>query len=193
MNTIIPLKAPFEYYLLLLLLITYLVSIVKAFLNLNEIIKCLKTLSAYLSSASLFRSPYDAIGFHLEKKKNYDLCLNEVLIKFPIIEKYSGYYIGTLEYGASDISNYTVASKLFDILSMRRNYLYQNFKSAFNPCISIKSFFAIPSIVLDWLGFQPSIFFSRFFNLICWISAYLLGLYSEEIKVLLGSIVKNFI
>lgn len=191
MKTIFPFNIPAKYYPLLLLTIIYVVSIARAFLKLNEIIGCLKTLTAYLSSASISKSPYDAVGFHLEKRGHYDLCLNDVLVKFPVIEKYSGYYTGTLEYGAPDITNYRTAATLYNELSMKRNYIYQDFKSSFNPIHAVKTLFTIPSSLIEWIGFNPSAIVSRVVNIIGWIVSFILGLYSEEIKALITALLQN--
>lgn len=173
---------PPKFYPFIALGITYLCSILKNFFLLREVAGCIKVLSNYLNSAIFTKGSHD----FLNKKDNYQQCLNDVLLKFPIIQKYSGFYTGELEYGNSDISNYQTAYKLRNELMMKRNYLWQDLKASFNPIRSIKTLFSLPSLFLNWIGFEPGISFSRILNLGFWLIAYILDIYSSEIKVLIN-------
>lgn len=48
----------------------------------------------------------------------------------------------------------------------------------------------LPSTLLTFFGFQPGVYSSRIFNLIGWILTYLLGLYQNEIKLFISSLLK---
>ncbi len=172
--------------LLILFVATYLFTIVKSFLKLNEVLKCLKCLLKYLNSATI-----DRISLQLDKKENYQQCLNETLLKFPVIQKHYGYYGDSLEYGASDVENYKVAINIYNYLLMKRNYLLQDFKSSFNPLQTLKTLFSFPSSLIEFIGFNPSAVASRVINLGGWLLSFVISLYSAEIKVLISALIQK--
>lgn len=180
-----------KFFLLLLFVTTYFITIVKSFLKLNEILKCLNCLSRYINSATVVKQYYDIMGFQLNKKENYQQCLNETLLKFPVIQKYSGYYSGSLEYGASDAENYKTAADIYNNLLMKRNYLFQDFKSSFNPMQTLKTLFSFPSNLIELIGFNPSAVASRVINLGGWLLSFAISLYSTEIKVLISALIQK--
>lgn len=177
--------------LCLLWLVVYLYSIFSGFFKLKQIHCAMKVLSNYLHSAVLERSPYNAVGYCLVKKDNYQECLSDALYKFPLISRCSGYYCDRLDYGASDVQNYSTAVKLYNNLAMENNYLIDAFKTSFNPFRALKTLFSLPGLALSWFGMPQKISLSRLLNLLCWILVYLLNLYSDEIKLLLNSLIKN--
>lgn len=180
-----------KLFLIFLFVVTYLITIIKSFLKLLEIRDCICCLSNYLSSAKIGKWSFDNIGFQLNKNESYQQRLSEALFKFPVIQKYTGYYSGSLEYGASDAENYKVAADIYNNLLMKRNYIFQDFKSSFNPIHTLKTIFTFPSKIFIWVGFNPSEVASRVINLIGWIVSYLIGIYSSEIKELITGLINK--
>ncbi len=180
-------------YFLLLWGIVFLYSIISSLLKLNEISSLIDILYKYLESATYQTPFYQAAGARLIKKDNYSACLNELLYNFPRIRKYSECHLDFLRYGAPDIENYSSAINLYNRLLMKKNYLIESFKTSLNPICSLQTIFLLPGEFLHWLGFSRIGYSSRVLNLACWIIAYLLNVYSNEIKSLINSIIKNFI
>lgn len=180
-------------YFLLLWGIVFLYSIISSLLKLKEISSLLDILYKYLESATYQPPFYQAAGPRLIKKDNYSICLNELLYNFPRIRKYSKCYFDFLQYGASDIDNYSSAINLYNRLLMKKNYLIESFKASLNPLCSLQTLFLLPGKFLHWLGLSRISYSSRVLNLACWIIAYLLNVYSNEIKSLINSVIKNFI
>lgn len=175
-----------KFFLLLFFVTAYIVKIVKSFMKLNEILKCLKCLLRYINSARI-----DRISLQFDKKENYQQCLNETLLKFPTIQKYYGGYGDSLEYGASDVENYRAAINICNYLLMKRNYLLQDFKSSFNPVRTLKTLFSFPSNLIELIGFNPSAVASRVINLGGWLLSLAISLYSTEIKVLISALIQK--
>lgn len=75
---------------------------------------------------------------------------------------------------------------------MKRNFLVDDLCTSFNPLSALKKIIAFPSLILKYFGFQPGIHASRLINLLGWILTYLLGLYQDEIKALINSLLKHF-
>jgi hypothetical protein len=170
----------------------YVFLIAKSIFKLQEINKILDILLEYLNSAKPIQSHY-GLECSLSKNPNYDTCLNEVLAHYPVIQKYSDFYAPHLEYGASDISTFTSAAKIYNNFLMKRNYLFQDFKDSFNPIYTLKALFSVPSRFLKWIGLTHKLSFPRLFNLLCWVVAYFINLYSDEIKALIASIFEHLV
>ena len=171
-------------YLLILLIIIYVVLILRSFFRLKKVVSLISLLANYISSAEIHS------GGIINKKEKYDEYHNDVLLNYPAINKYTSIYSDSLSYGQSDRECLTNSFSLYNELSMKRNYLIDEFKSSLNPINSIKIFFSIPSLVIKWIGFKPNSSISKILNLFCWIITYLLGIYTEEIKMLINSLFK---
>lgn len=180
-------------YLLLLLVIVYIFSVCKSRKVISDIDCILGLLTDYLKSAKIVESGYTFIEQSLSANENYLPALNALLSKYPLIKKYYSEPFTILEYGAKDIDNYRSAQSMYNFFLMERNFALQSFEENLNPFSAIKLLFKLPSSFLNWIGVPISISFSRIFNLLSWIFAYLLGLYSDEVKFFISSILQSLI
>lgn len=171
--------------ILILLAAVYIYSIISSVLEIKQISVCIDVLALFLSSAKL--SPYG----ELIKNPDFDTKLNEVLFRYPVIQKFGSIYSAYLSYNNTPSENYRSAIELYNDLLMKRNYLVNNFYSSFNPINTLKKLAVFPSYLLTFFGFRPNIYASRIFNLCGWVLTYLLGLYQNEIKTLITSLLKH--
>lgn len=172
-------------YLLLLFLIVFIYSIFKNLYDLLQIRKLIEILYNYLHSVTFQKDDYQ---IDMIKKDNYTQCLNKVLSKYPSIAKYKTCY-DILEYGAVDKENYRSAHNIYNNLQMNKNYITHNLLHSLNPVNGLKQLFKLPSSIIAWIGFVPSDVFSKFFNIFCWLITYLLGMYSQEIKLFISTLI----
>lgn len=175
-----------KYFLLLLIIYVY--TIIRNIINLRNINSCIQILKDYLSSADFHLTSYNQPV--LAKKSNYNTNLAKLLAQYPEISKFTTIYSPSLSYGATDEDTYQKAVKLFNELLMSRNYLERDLKSAFNPINALKNLLALPSFFISSIGFNLSSISSKLINVIGWIAAYCLNIYSDEIKVLISSLFK---
>lgn len=172
--------------ILILFVAVYIFSIISSILEIKQIDVCIDVLAAFLNSASF--SPYG----ELIKKPDFDKQLSEALFRYPTIQKFCSRYSAYLSYSKNPSENYSSAIDLYNEIRMKRNYLVNDFCNSFNPINTLKKIVTFPSYLLTFFGFQPSIHASRIFNLFGWILTYLFGLYQDEIKVLITSLLKHF-
>lgn len=179
-----------EFFMLriffILFILTYLYSIISNFSQILQLDKCLDALVSFLNSGR-----YSSYG-QIIKNENFDKCLSELLFRYPLICKFTSFYSDTLSYGEDISTTYTSAVKLYNDLRMKRNFLVDDLCTSFNPLSALKKIIAFPSLILKYFGFQPGIHASRLINLLGWILTYLLGLYQDEIKALINSLLKHF-
>lgn len=171
-------------YILLIWVIVYICTIIHHIFEVREINSLISTIEKYLSSAE--RTGYGKLIL----KDNYIKCCNELLFRYPRITKHLGFCTPDLNYGNSNETNYSKAIDTYNRMLMHRNYSVDDLKTSFVPTESLKTLFSLPSKVIHWLGFEPKESFSKFINLVCWLAAYLLNLYSDEIKALITSLVQ---
>lgn len=171
-------------FLLIFLCILYLGTIANRFLKLRKLVSCLDALSSFLNSATL--TSYDC----LNKKNNFEEMKNEVLSMYPDISDFTNAYSSALSYSYTDIENYKNSFDLYTELLMHRNFLFKAFKESFNPFTAIKNMFSIPITLIRFLGIKPNVSFTNFINLAIWVIAFLLNLYSKEIKNFITQILK---
>lgn len=176
------------WYVLLLLSIIYVFTIIKSMLALIRIKNLLEIIVKYLNSANI-NTQFPAT---LHKKENYNECLHELLLNYPAISRYATIYSESLRYGDSDIMTYQKSISLYEKLLMKRNFLFDEFRQAFNPISAVKTLFCIPSLIIGWIGFHPRNSATKILNLLCWIATYFLGLYSEELKALTTVLFQKF-
>lgn len=162
----------------------YLGIIVKRFLELHKIVSCLDTLADFLNSAA------PTSGDYLNKTGDYDKNLQKVLLKYPVMSDFTNFYSPQLSYSQTDKEIYKNSYRLYNELSMCRNYLLKELKEAFNPLIAMKATFSFPITLIRFLGINPNITFANFINLIAWLLAFILNLYSNEIKMLITQFLK---
>lgn len=168
-------------YALIVWAVVYVFCIVDCIRDARSVGKCIAKLLNYLKSA-------DAGTGFFRKHEDYVQRLNELLEYYPVITKHTDFYSSTLSYGYSDTENYNNAVSIYRELLMTRNYKMHDLKRAFNPFVSLKHIFSLPSIIIKWLGFEPSDRIKKIINLLSWIITYLLGMYSDEIKSLINSL-----
>lgn len=172
-------------YFLLFFLAMYMYFVLKNFYTIWKIRKLINVLSDYLNSATLSNS---CLGKCLITKENYQQCLKEVLFYYPVIAKFQT-CSDFLGYGIPETENYIAAYRLYNNLMMRDNSIVHAFTESLNPIYTLKRIFHIPSSFISWMGFKPSIIFSRLFNAFSWIVTYLLGVYSQETKYLISTLI----
>lgn len=172
-------------YSLIILFSIYIYTIFYSFLKIKDIDSIINVIEKYLSSAK----PESCRKLVL--LDNYAASLNDLLFYYPKIVKYCGFYTPTLEYGISQETTYANAIKIYNDIRMERNYAVSNFLNTFNPIVSVKKFLQIPSVFLNWIGFDFKEGSIKFINLIGWLIAYFLNLYGEEIKTLISSFLNN--
>lgn len=171
-------------YLLLLFVATYIGSIIFYISQISQINNCITVLSEFLKSGR-----FSSYG-ELIQNENFVPCLNRLLSIYPKISKFSDMYDPPLSYGDDPLTTYTAAYKLYNSLFMRKNFLVNDLRDSFNPINTLKKMAILPSTLLTFFGFQPGVYSSRIFNLIGWILTYLLGLYQNEIKLFISSLLK---
>lgn len=160
----------------------YVIGIIIAAHRIIEIDTILSLLHKYLSSIPQNNFPYMTIDDLALRSPTYRQALLNVLEHYPVIQKYEFYYIAPMKYGQSDNENYTAAIEHYNYLLMKRNYIYHDLRAAFNPLITLKNIFSLPSTFLEWVGFSPKETTSKLFNIVSWLLAFFCGLYSDEIK-----------
>lgn len=168
-------------YALIVWVIAYVFYIADCIRDVRSVGKCIFKLLNYLESA-------DAGAGFFQKHEDYVQRLNELLEYYPAITKHTSFYSSTLSYGYSETENYNNALSIYRELLMTRNYKIHALKRAFNPLVSLKRIFSLPSIIIKWIGLEPSDRTKKIINLLGWIITYLLGMYSDEIKSLINSL-----
>lgn len=172
-------------YLLIILIFIYIHTIVQHFLKIKEIDSIIDVLEKYGTSVKT-----DSCG-NIIFSDNYNESLNLLLHYYPKIVDCLGFYTPTLEYRTSPKDTYKIASHIYNDILMERNYAVNDLTKSFNPIISVKKLLRIPSTFLKWIGFDFGSASIKFINLIGWLLAYFLNIYSEEIKVLISSFLNN--
>ena len=171
-------------YLLLLYFFVYIYFVISNFLNVRKIRKLINVLNDYLNSANIGNYyPNELI-----KKDNYQHCLNEVLFYYPAIVKFKNSF-ERLEYGVPDKQNYIAAFHIYNELLMEGNFITHKFIDSLNPVYALKKMFKFPSSLISWIGFKPSVMFSKLLNIFCWLLTYILNMYSHEIKLLISNLI----
>lgn len=173
-------------FFLLLFAVVYIASIVSCVSRIKQVNKCLNLLAAFINSGK-----YSAYG-QIIKNDDFDKNLSEVLFYYPMIQRFCNFYSCSLSYGENSTKNYNSAIELYNQLRMKSNYLFDDLRRSFNPLNTLKKIAIFPSLILEFFGFQPNMYASRFLNLVGWILTYLLGLYQNEIKALISSLLKHF-
>ncbi len=174
-------------FCLIIFLAIHICLILKSIFVLKDIHFCLNILFQYCNSASLH-----GYGI-LTKSTSYDASLNMVLRNYPLISKYTSLYSPSLSYGATDLDNYSHAVSLYHELQMTQNWRFEELKQSLNPINTLKYLFSVPSKFLKFLGIKPPVSSLNLINIIGWLTAYLLNIYSADVKSLLDSIFQNFI
>lgn len=173
-------------FFLPLFAVVYIGSIVSCVSKIKQVNKCLSLLASFINSGK-----YSAYG-QIIKNDDFDQNLSEVLFHYPVIQRFCNFYSCSLSYGESPVKNYNSSIELYNQLRMKYNYLFDDLCRAFNPLNALKKIVVFPSLILEFFGFHPTLHASRFLNLLGWILTYLLGLYQNEIKALISSLLKHF-
>lgn len=170
-------------FLIILLIVIYAWSILDKIIKLSKITSCINTLLDFLQSTTP-SSHRTLVG------DNYKGKLGAVLAKYPNICEFTTIYSDSLQYGASDYKNYTSSVNLYNELIMQRNFLRKAFFDCLNPISAVKILISLPSSVVRLFGFKVKPASIKFLNLVGWIITYFLGMYQEEIKALISSLLK---
>lgn len=171
-------------FFLLFYFLVYLYFVLKNFFVFCKIRKVTNILGNYLNSVTINKYYSD----DLIKKDNYQKCLDDVLFYYPTISEFADIY-EPLQYGVSDIQNLISANKLYNNLLMNSNFIAHSFIKSLNPIYALKQIIKIPSSFITWIGFNPSSMFSKLFNILCWLLAFALNMYSEEIKTFISTLI----
>lgn len=170
---------------LLLFTATYIGSIVSNISKVTKLAKCLKIISAFLNSGN-----FDSHG-RLSKSQNFDKCLDDLLLHYPAIHKFSSFYDPTLSYWENPSKTYRAALNLYNALRMRQNFLLDNLVSSFNPINAVKKIAILPSTILKFFGAKPNVFTSRLLNFLGWVFTYFLNMYQNEIKAFITFLLEH--
>lgn len=171
-------------FLVILLIVIYFWSILRNAAKFVKITSCIDSLCDFLKSTSPASYSHSLTGNSYREK------LNAVLAKYPDICEFKSYYSDSLGYGASDYSNSLSSVNLYNDLLMQRNFLRKDIISCLNPISALKIMISLPSSILKQLGFKTKPAIAKLLNLFGWIIAYLLSMYTEELKALINSLLR---
>ena len=170
--------------LIILLIVIYVWLIFDKFIKFIKITSCINTLLDFLQATTPNTYTYSLDG------DNYRNQLNAALVKYPDICEFTSYYSDALRYGETDYKNYIASANLYNELLMQRNFIRKEILDSLNPINAIKILISFPSSAFKLLGFKLNSSFAKIFNLVGWIITYLLGMYKDEIKLLINSLLK---
>lgn len=177
-------ESPTLCALLIAFAFIYVWQIFKSIIRIYKIITCINVLHAFIYSATPSR--YGPIN----KSKKYERLLKTVLRKYPDIDEFTTIYSTSLSYKDPSDETYRNSILLYQELLMKRNYLIKEFKQSLNPINAVKLVVTLPSTLIELIGFKPKESFAKLLNLVGWILAYFLNLYSAEIKTFISSLLK---
>lgn len=172
--------------LLVFFIVIYIGSIISNIGKNLRMKKCMQVLSAFLDSGKL--SSYGI----LTKNENFYECLENLLQQYPVICEFRDFYDPSLSYEKDLAETYEAAAKLYRNFLMTQNFLINDFFNSLNPINTLRKAITFPSAVLKFFGLTLNTYASRFFNLIGWLAAYVLGMYQNEIKAFLTTLIKHF-
>lgn len=168
-------------YLLILFGIIYLSGIVSSIFKIAETVSLLETLEKYLQSATV--ESYASFIPH----EDYFPARHTLLLRYPRIVHHLGVNCPNLAYGQPDNEIYSNATRIYNDLSMQRNYYLSSFIRSFNPRMAFWKLLQIPTTIVRGMGFSLSPKSSKFINPLGWIITYILNMYAVEIKALINS------
>lgn len=171
-------------FLTILLIVMYVWSILDNVVKFIKITSCINTLYNFLKSTSPTSYTHSLAG------NDYRDKLNAVLAKYPDICEFTSYYSDSLRYGESDYKNYVASASLYNELLMQRNFLRKDIINCLNPINAVKIMISLPSSISKQLGFKIKPTLAKFLNVLGWIIAYVLSMYTEDIKALINSLLK---
>lgn len=108
-----------------------------------------------------------------------------VLVAFLDVGNFSSY--GT----KSSAEIYIAATELYHSFLMKQNFLINDLFDSFNPINTVKKIITLPNTILKFFGITLNIHHSRLFNLAIWVITYALGMYQNEIKAFLSTLLKH--
>ncbi len=156
--------------------IVYAATILSALFSLLQVRKCLQKLNRFLTEFNC--------------GSNHDKSLDSLLKYYPVITKYAS--SPNLNYQIPDLENYFRSEQLHSKLMMTRNFKKHALIRSLNPLVSLKAIAKFPVTAISWLGFKPGKATSLFISILGWLIAYILSLFSEEIKALIVSLFERF-
>lgn len=169
---------------------TYMINFALVLGKGKKIRKSMETIEEYLSSASM-NGPGYYLYEGIKKGEDFDKKQAEVFLLIPSINRTLGIYcFCKMSHHNDDIENLRAAEETYLDLRGALDYAVDNFMQSLNPLTSLKILFSVPSRLIQWIGFSPKPMFGKIFNLLCWALAFLLGMYQNEIKLLINSFFK---
>lgn len=113
----------------------------------------------------------------------------DLIQEMPRINFVLPYSFDSLTINQNNEQLYDSFSSILSKLVTKRDEMYYNRRSAFNPINPLKRIFLIPSSILSWFGINISQTAQRVSSLIIWIFGFL---FKEFLSGSLDSIIQNF-
>lgn len=170
---------------LILWIVIYIYLVFVSCFKYLQILNCIHILSEYLENCRKLGFPVTS-GSNCHDE-NFRKSLSNVLHIYPNITQILGINTPALNYGYTDLKNYNNSVSIFYSLLKERDFAFFNIKSKLNPFKSLKLLFTLPGKFLEYLGFTINTHISKIFSIVVWLTAYLLEIYSDEIKHLINS------
>lgn len=171
--------------ILIFFFIVYIGNILSSISKNLKMKECIAVLVAFLDAGNF--SSYGTII----KNENFDKYLEKLLQHYPKICKFRSFHDPSLSYGKSSAEIYIAATGLYHSFLMKQNFLINDLFDSFNPINTIKKIITLPNTVLKFFGITLNIHHSRLFNLAIWVITYALGMYQNEIKAFLSTLLKH--
>ena len=179
--------------ILIVFFIVYIGNILSSISKNLKMKECIAVLVAFLDVGNF--SSYGTII----KNENFDKYLEELLRHYPKICKFRSFHDPSLSYGKSSAEIYIAATELYHSFLMKQNFLINDLFDSFNPINTVKKIITLPNTILKFYWFPQlcvciitlNIHHSRLFNLAIWVITYALGMYQNEIKAFLSTLLKH--
>lgn len=165
--------------------IIYTYTIVKKIHSLIQAKKCVSKLYNFVATY------YEQSEHGNPDRSLYTKQLNALLSYYPIIASF--YRYPALSYADSDETAFEKATELLCECRMIVNYKAHAVIRSLNPLISLKKLVMFPASLVAQFGFRLGKRSSLFINVLGWFAAYLLTMFSAEIKALLTSVFQQLV
>lgn len=167
-------------YILYAFIFIYIFVILSNIHSLFEINRCIHKLQNFINS-------YNKSFHYSENRKE----LNSLLKFYPTISKYRNCFSPTLSYSDHSSTTFEKSKTLYSEFLMRRNFISNDIKNAFNPLTTLKIIFSLPYKIITLMGFKPRKANINIINILGWIittiSTTLINMFFDEIKAFLLS------
>lgn len=157
--------------------VVYVAVIIKSALELFQVRRCIRKLRGFLTA--------------YERRNGCQRELNSLLRYYPVIARYENRPI--LSYNSSDAENSFGSKTLLSEFLMLRNFKRHKLFCSLNPLSALKAMVAFPATALSWFGFKPKRAIALLVSVVGWGITYILGLFSNEIKDFLISLLQKLV